>query len=247
MLNSSEGKSPMPIFDSIEARIKKVLANHQRPLVVFDVDDTLVDCRYRKSVVFKDFASQPEIQKKWPVESQKLLNHNWQNICYLVNDNLKCIGVTDKDFGKAVYDFWFKHYFTYPYLVLDRAFPRAPEFVKRCEAMGAHIVYLTARDHLGMYQGTIEALKNLDFPMHAPHIHVMLKPEISMNDHHFKVGALEQIASLGEVVASFENELINLNAMAERFPEAGMYWRKTLYAPDPPPPHANVETMLHFP
>lgn len=237
----------MLIFESIEARIKPLLAKNLRPLAVFDVDDTLIDCRYRKSLVFKAFAAQPEVQERWPDESEKLLAFNWQNLCYRVADNLKLIKVSRADFGDALFQFWLKHYFTYPYLIQDRAFPRAQSFVKHCEELGAHIVYLTARDHMGMYQGTIESLKSLGFPMHPPRTHVMLKAEFSMSDHHFKVGALEQIASLGDVVASFENELINLNAMAERFPEALMYWRKTLYAPDPPAPHSRVETLLHFP
>lgn len=242
---------PISIFDSIEQRIKAVLSQTSgqalRPLVVFDVDDTLIDCRFRKSIVFRDFARQPHIQEKWPVESQKIIALNWQKLCYRVHDNLRNLGINDGAFGDELLNFWLQHYFTYPYLIQDRAFPRAQDFVKRCIDLGSHIVYLTARDHPGMYQGTIEALERLGFPMHAPKTHVMLKPEVSMSDHHFKLGALEEIAALGEVVASFENELINLNAMAERFPNAAMYWRKTLYAPDPPDPHSRVEILLHFP
>ncbi|MBC7532953.1 MAG: hypothetical protein H7318_15370 [Oligoflexus sp.] len=239
----------MPIFDSLEQRIQKILkqGGRKRPLIVFDVDDTLIDCRFRKSLVFRDFANQPRIQKKWPLESQMIIDMDWTRLCYRVNDNLKLLAIADETFGGELLNFWLQHYFTYTYLIQDRAFPGAQDFVKRCLDLGSHIVYLTARDHPGMYQGTIEALSSLGFPMHSPKTHVMLKPEVSMSDHHFKVGALEQIASLGEVVASFENELINLNAMAERFPDAAMYWRKTLYAPDPPPPHSRVEIMLQFP
>ncbi|MBC7661424.1 MAG: HAD family hydrolase [Chitinophagaceae bacterium] len=237
----------MPIFDDIESRIQKALRSKLRPLVVFDVDDTLVDCRYRKAQVFQDFAKQPAVRSQWLAESQTILDLSWERLRYRVQDNLDMVNITSETFRDAIFDHWIKNYFTYPYLLKDRAFPGAQQFVKKCQDMGAHIVYLTARDHMGMYQGTIEALDLLKFPMHSPDIHIMLKPEVSMNDHHFKVGALEQIASLGEVVASFENELVNLNAMAERFPNAAMYWRNTLYAPDPPPPHPRVEILAHFP
>jgi predicted secreted acid phosphatase len=238
----------MPIFEDLKLRIQKVqAAGNEHPLVVFDVDDTLIDCRYRKSLVFRDFANQAEVQSKWPEECRILLELGWERLTYRVADNLGKMGIAEGAFGNALFDYWMKHYFTYPYLIQDRAFPGAQAFVAKCVELGAHIVYLTARDHPGMYQGTIEALESLRFPMHSPKTHVMLKPEVSMSDHHFKVGALDQIASLGRVVASLENELINLNAMAEKWPDAAMYWRKTLYAPDPPPPHPRVEVMLQFP
>ena len=35
-------------------------------------------------------------------------------------------------------------------------------------------------------------------------------------------------------------------ANAERFPEAAMYWRDTLYLPDPPEPHPNIEVLEQF-
>ncbi|RZA21657.1 MAG: HAD family hydrolase [Proteobacteria bacterium] len=247
MQNSSEGKSPTPIFDAIKHAIDLSRAAGNTPMVVFDVDDTLIDCRHRKSLVFHAFAREESTSRRWPDDTKKLSAHNWETLKYRVHDNLHPLSITDKIFGDELLNYWLKHYFTYPYLIQDRAFPGAQAFVKRCLDRGAHIMYLTARDHPGMYQGTVEALESLGFPIHKPNVHVMLKPEASQSDHHFKVGALEDIAALGEVIASFENELPNLNAMAERFPNALMIWRKTLYAPDPPPPHSRVQIMDHFP
>jgi hypothetical protein len=247
MENSSQGRSAEAIADALFRSIDASQSSGHTPLAVFDVDDTLIDCRYRKSLVFHAFAQEESTRRRWPDDSQRLRAHSWQDLKYRVHDNLHPLSITDKIFGEELLGYWLKHYFTYPYLIQDRAFPGAQAFVRACVDRGAHIVYLTARDHPGMYQGTIEALAKLGFPLHQPSIHVMLKPEVSVSDHHFKVAALEDIAALGEVVASFENELSNLNAMAERFPDALMIWRKTLYAPNPPLPHGRVEIMTHFP
>lgn len=247
MQNKSENKSATSILDELKSHILSTLDHKKTPLVVFDVDDTLIDCRHRKSLVFHAFARDDEMQKKWPDDTKKLRDHQWENLKYRVHDNLHPLSITDKIFGEELLSYWLKHYFTYPYLIQDRAFPGAQNFVKRCLEFGAHIVYLTARDHPGMYQGTIEALESLGFPIHKPNIHVMLKPDAAISDYDFKADALEEIAALGEVVASFENELPNLNTMAARFPNALMYWRKTLYAPNPPDPHARVKILEHFP
>lgn len=238
--------SPTPIFDALALQVSDVLKAGRTPLVVFDVDDTLIDCRHRKSLVFHAFAQDKAHVEKWPDDVRKLKAHSWERLQYRVHDNLPPLSIADQIFGEELLSFWLKHYFTYPYLIQDKAFPGAQEFVKKCLDLGAHIVYLTARDHPGMYQGTVVALESLGFPIHKPSIHVMLKQDVSQSDHHFKVEALEEIDRLGEVVASFENELPNLNAMAERFPKALMIWRKTLYAPNPPKPHARVLIMEKF-
>lgn len=235
------------LYAELKHAIENVLGEGKPPLVVFDVDDTLIDCRHRKSLVFHAFAREEDHRNRWPDDTRKLSAHHWESLKYRVHDNLHPLSISNRLFADELLNYWLKHYFSYPYLIQDRAFPGAQAFVKTCLDLGSHIIYLTARDHPGMYQGTVEALESLGFPIHKPHIHVMLKPEYSLDDHHFKVGALEEIAKLGEVVASFENELINLNAMAERFPDALMYWRNTLYAPDPPPPHSRVRIMEVFP
>ncbi len=247
MQNSSSDKSPMPIFEDLYARINSAKASGEVPLIVFDVDDTLIDCRHRKSIVFHDFARDETHRARWPEDTEKLSKHNWQALKYRVHDNLKPLSITDKIFGDELLAFWLKNYFSYPYLIQDKAFPGAQEFVTKCYNLGADIVYLTARDHPGMYQGTIEALESLGFPIHKPNIHVLLKPDVNTSDYDFKLKALEDIAALGRVIASFENELPNLNAMAERFPTALMIWRKTLFAPNPPVPHPRVQIMESFP
>ncbi len=247
MQSSFEDKSPTPIFEFFQSEVEKAQRDGVKALIVFDVDDTLIDCRHRKSLVFHAFAREEATKEKWPHDSDKLSKHDWKALKYRVYDNLPPLSIHDKIFGEELLSYWLKHYFTYPYLIQDKAFPGAQAFVKRCYALGADLVYLTARDHPGMYQGTIEALESLGFPIHKPNIHVMLKPDTSTSDHDFKRSALEEIAALGRVIASFENELPNLNVMAERFPDALMIWRNTLYAPNPPLPHPRVQIMEQFP
>lgn len=238
----------MDLFKALEERRKTLrVRDSARPLLLLDIDDTLIDCRYRKRRVFLDFAAQEEIRREFPSESQTLATIPLAMVQYRVFDSLKLLGIDQRDFGDRLFQFWLNNYFTYPYLVLDEAFPGAVRFVRESYANGFALVYLTGRDQPGMGPGTFEAMHKLGFPRHGEHIHFLLKPDPKTPDLAFKMSALEEVAQMGPVAAAFENELSNLNAMAERFPEAAMYWRNTLFSPDPPEPHPRVEVLAHFP
>jgi hypothetical protein len=97
-----------------------------------------------------------------------------------------------------------------------------------------------------MGQGTFDTMRKLGFPTDGERVHFILKENPAVDDLKFKAMALEKVAPLGKVIAAFENELPNLHVMAERFPDAAMYWRKTLYFPNPPEPLPHVEILLEF-
>lgn len=235
----------MNIYDHLQ-RLRQTIS-HAKPILLLDIDDTLIDCRYRKHKVFMDFIAQPEVAAQFPIECAKLRLLPWQSVQYRVADNLISASIDQQDFGAALFAFWRQHYFTYPYLIQDIAFPGAVDFVKYFYDTAHTLVYLTGRDQAGMGAGTLFSLKHLGFPCSGPDIHFILKPDVEMGDLEFKRSALEDVAALGPLLAAFENELGNLNAMALRFPEAAMYWRKTLYAPDPPTPHPRVIQLDAFP
>ena len=236
----------MSIFESTQKRIEDAQAKGLLPVIIFDLDDTLIDCRHRKYRVIRDFLALALVQENFAYECQILSQLSWENVQYRVLDTLAQQGVQNPIFGDQLFQFWRKHYFTYPYLINDEPFPRALELVQHCHDLGAVTVYLTGRDVPGMGQGTYDSMQKLGFPVTGDRVHFILKKDPTEGDLEFKIGALERIAVLGHVIAALENELPNLNAMAERFPHASMYWRKTLYLPHPPQPHPRVEELLHF-
>lgn len=236
----------MNIFEKLQGLIEASLVCGEQPVIIFDLDDTLIDCRHRKHRVIHEFIQQLHIRDAFALECQLVERLSWENVQYRVLDTLVQEGIQNQLFGEQLVQYWRERYFTYPYLIEDRPFPRALEFVQHCRQLGAIIVYLTGRDVPGMGQGTYDAMRKLGFPTADERVHFILKEDPAIDDLAFKVGALEKIAPLGKVIAAFENELANLHAMAERFPDAAMYWRKTLYLPNPPEPMPQVEVLLHF-
>lgn len=236
----------MSLFETFKYRIEEALASGEQPVIIFDLDDTLIDCRHRKHRVIHDFIKLPQVRESFALECQMVERLSWENVQYRVLDTLAQEGVQNQLFGEQLFHFWRQHYFTYPYLIDDKPFPRALEFVQHCHDLGASAVYLTGRDIPGMGQGTFDAMRKLGFPADGERVHFILKEDPAIGDLEFKVMALDKVAPLGKVIAAFENELPNLHVMAERFPDAAMYWRKTLYLPNPPEPLPHVEILLEF-
>ena len=70
-----------------------------------------------------------------------------------------------------------------------------------------------------MTRGTRETLERLRFPM-GDRTDLMLRPRDLTADKDFKVVASRRINRKGTVLAQFENEPANANAMLPLFPEA---------------------------
>ncbi len=230
------------ILEQIITKINSSVSAGLRPIVILDVDDTLVDCRHRKLAVIRDFSKTPPLN---PLKEQ-LAHISLSQISYRVVHCLQNLGINDPRLADELFQFWLSRYFTTPYLINDIAFPGAAEFVTKLVHHGAHIVYLTARDQPGMGEGTDKFLHQSSFPYPHPQAVLMMKPDISQPDAAFKQSILPEIARKGEVIASFENEIAHLNHMADFFPQALMIWRDTQYAPQPPQPHARIQVLSHF-
>lgn len=223
------------IMGRILEKTNDLLSRGLNPLVIFDLDDTLIDCRYRKHRVFQDFIQLPDIIKHFPDDVRRVRNLSCEKIAYRIVDNMDKVGVISPEFRRKIEAFWAFHYFTNPYVAHDHPFPGSVNFVRDLHQAGARIVYFSGRDLPGMGKGTRENLTRLGFPM-GENTELVLKPNSLMPDLTFKQLALPMIRRLGEVVAVFENESRNLNAIAEEFPLALLVLLDTLHSPNPPAP-----------
>lgn len=71
------------------------------------------------------------------------------------------------------------------------------------------------------------------FPIDSVKAKLMMKPTKEMDDLQFKKDAFQSISELGVVVAGFENEPANINAMRARFPEAHMVFLDSIHSKKP--------------
>ena len=94
----------------------------------------------------------------------------------------------------------------------------AAAYARRAHGTGVQLVYLTARPER-MRPGTEEVLRRFGFPLPGPGVQLWMKPDDpSVDDEAFKRSAHARLASLGRLVAAFDNEPGHVNDFRDDVP-----------------------------
>jgi hypothetical protein len=188
------------------------------PVVVFDLDGTLLDNRPRTLAIFR------ELSDSWvgaePDIASRLRGAQASQLAYHVSDSLGMLGITREDLVKQAFEFWRDRFFRDAYLRHDVEVPGASAFARACYDRGATLVYLTGRDLPLMGVGTFMSLRDLGFPIGVAGTELVLKPRADMPDAEFKCYEAPRLARVGTVVAAFDNEPENCNVFAAHYPQA---------------------------
>lgn len=184
---------------------------------VFDLDGCLFDTRIRLVTIFHEFASVKGADGRYFAFAERSDFTDWD-----LKKPLRKYGMPESEIDaifKEFIDFWWKRFFSDEYVAWDDPMPGATDLVRACYEQGMHIVYLTGRDH-NMRAGTEVALRRCGFPYDIDRTVLFTKPKFEMEDTAYKMTALEDIAQLGTVSVSIDNEPANINSMSERFQDA---------------------------
>jgi len=214
------------------------------PVVVFDLDGTIMDNRPRVVAILHELA---EVwQDKHPEASSALLGLDIEGVAYGVVETMKRAGVEGRALHEEGFAFWRQRFFADPHIRHDTEVLGARDFVNACYDAGAVVVYLTGRDLPKMALGSFASLRDLGFPIGVVGTELVTKPAFETPDHVFKKGVAPSLARLGEVVAVFDNEAANCNLLLEAYPECTAVFLDTQYAPDPPPLDPRVHVIHSF-
>ncbi len=239
-LSQAEQKA---LLDDVVERCR-VDGKARAPVVVFDLDGTLMDNRPRTAVILR------ELGELWrdrhPEVAQTLASAKSEHLAYLLTDTLSRLGVTKTELVREAEIFWRERFFTDSYLAHDVEVPGASAFARACYEAGGILVYFTGRDLPLMGIGSFASLRDLGFPIGLPGTELVLKPDAAMPDEAFKRMQGPALARVGKVVAIFDNEPGNCNILGEHFPEAHSVLLDTQHLPGAPPLDASVRTIADF-
>ncbi len=231
----------MSTLELVYKRIEDSKNKGLKPLVVFDLDDTLIDCRYRKRFVLREFCALELNQKAWKDECDKVLSAKLESYEYRVADFLDNLSIDNIEFKSALEKYWLSKYFTNTYLAADEFFPGAIRSLEKMRSLGAEIRYFTGRDEPGMKEGTVKKLNE-----HGLNDKLFMKPKADIADDEYKVVFFKKVLEDFDLVCFFENELRNLNPFVDQYPNSLFVWLDTLHSPNQPNKHVKIHTMTQW-
>jgi len=233
-------------LQDVVLRVGAWLGKGLHPVVLMDLDDTLLSTSFRHIRIMNEFVKQPHIGARFPRESQIALNPSLSKILYSITDTAKNLGVENEAFLNDLRAFWFKRFFKNAYILEDQPIEGAPKYCWRLIKSGAILVYLTGRDET-MRQGSLQSLRQHEFPLpNDGNVQLILKPAFETPDLDFKVAALRSASALGEVAAGFENEPGHINLFQETFPQGLMVFVDSRHSGKPIKPCSSVRWIKNF-
>jgi len=235
---------PAALF-TVLTRVRDAATAGEKPVVILDLDDTLIDAGSRTLRILREVAAEPAIDAAHPGLAARLAALPREAVRYDLGENMRMLEVADATSIARFKEAWLARFFTSAYCRLDDANPGAATYVTALHAAGAHVIYLTGRDEGRMGDGTRQNLMASGFPLDAS-AELILKQDPAQDDTAFKIQVFERLRALGRVVAGFENEPRNVNAMGDAFPGAQMVFVDTRHSANPDVPHADIPWVADF-
>ncbi len=232
------------LLEGIVRRAQHEPGSGSPPVVVFDLDGTLMDNRPRSCAILHELGGLWETRH--PEIANRLRNVTPDALAYLVSDSMRMLGIVAEDLVLEAEGYWRSRFFRDEHLVHDVAIDGAVEFARDCYDAGASLVYLTGRDlpHMGL--GTFRSLRDLGFPIGVAGTQVILKPNADMPDEAFKRLVAPDLRRIGHVLAAFDNEPGNCNAFLEAYPDCASVMVDTQHMPGAPSLTTGVHVIATF-
>lgn len=230
----------------LRALIERVrAANKTRsPLIVLDLDGTLLDNRPRTAAILRELADRWHPTR--PELAALLREARYEALDYLFSDNLRLLGVEEEEHHAEAFEYWKSRFFFDDLLHHDVPVVGAVEFTRACYDAGATLVYFTGRDLPNMALGTYASLRDNGFPIGVPGTELVLKPDAEMSDEDFKRSVTPLLHRSGVVTAAFDNEPGNCNIFKELFPETDVFLVDTQHFPGAPALDPRVSVIADF-
>jgi hypothetical protein len=233
----------------VAKRLENVKRRGGDPWVVLDLDSTLYEVAPRTFAIIRDWISESTGLPKHI--SEALAKIQMSHIGYSLKDTFSALGldISKKDIETSwenLKNYWWDRFFANTYLLHDRAYPGAVEFVQELYRMGAGIAYLTGREEAKMKKGTLENLKRDGFPLDPKRCELFMKTDPALSDHDYKQQTAKKILQKGEVIASFENEPQNVVILYETFPDTLHVFMDTVCSDSPAKPVHGIYKIKGF-
>ena len=224
------------VVDEIEVEVKTAASQNLNPIVVFDLDSTLFDPRYRAAAILESYGKDNTSMRlrKVPVES---IRHSlFETLAALQFTQAQIQGAE----GRAIKDYFDVEYPAGKNFHLDKPIQGAVAYVNKLKAAGARIVYVSERS-AGAEAETKAALGAAGFP--DGDLESQLR---SGSVSKWKAGVVQRLSTEGTLVAAFDDESRVANAMKDALRTGWVVRLETRAKPGSPALESGIETLGDF-
>ncbi|HBP18636.1 MAG TPA: hypothetical protein DEA08_12730 [Planctomycetes bacterium] len=190
-------------------------------VVLFDLDSTLIDTRPRQVAVLRAWAAREGVTELYGLQPEHIQSWDW-------TETLKRAGAPFpriKELAKRLRQPWSEGYWSDAALVHDLPMAGASAYLRALHAKGATLAYVGRR--ASQEAGTRRSLEQLGFPL-GERARLVLDEVAEAETRKARKAAakaarersLSTVAALGSVVAAFENEGHQVDALRQRWPGA---------------------------
>lgn len=234
-------------IDEVADAVADAVAAGGVPVVIFDLDDTLFETLTRSAAILREFGEREG--------DDRLRGARDEHVRFGLEDTLTQVGLTPAeiagDLGRRVRRFWSPRFFNGTHYHLDTPLPGSVAYVQRLHALGARIVYLTGRKAIAE-EPSRAALSAAGFPTDG-RTALFCKPTPAPGEPRLETAewkgltARNTVVGMGTVVAAFDNEPVNCNALREALPATTrVLFLDTLYKPDSPALLPEIVTIRDY-
>jgi hypothetical protein len=220
----------------------------QDTLYLLDIDSTLVTTHQRNTAILKEFCRTHS--QDFPEECSHINKMECQLGDYGYHSVFARHGLDSQslDCQPTLSEFWRKHFFSNNYLHHDRPTPGALEWTKKLQQAQVPFIYLTARHHGPMWDGTLSSMAELGFPI-APEI-LFLKQNLELSDEEYKAQKISQIRQQypQHQILLIDNEPVVLHKVLQQHSDILLCWYDLTHSgkKEPPPQALAIKDFLAF-
>jgi len=199
------------VLISLEKKIEVVKQNGVMPVIVFDIDNTIISSSPRIEKILKD------ANKKYHSKSlaKYLKNKNNEFKYHQLKELFVTLKVKPKK-SEKIFKYFNEKFFLNEYTKYDVALKNSLEMVNKFYKKGAFIIYLTARGRKALV-GTIDSLDRLGFPIAKTRTSLIMRDSREQKSPLYKKRALAELSTMGTILAVFDDKIENLEAFTSFF------------------------------
>lgn len=222
-------------YRPVIGRIDEIKKSGKRPVVILDIDETILDARPRKLAVLRAYIEEKIHSKPdMALAQDRAADLKPEDLPYDTDGMIRVAGLSGRGLEDDYAGYFRRHFMSSRYLHLDTETPGAREFLLAIKGQGAEIVYLTGRIEETMREGTIGRFRDLSLPIDEDGVSLIMTSDDRERESEYKTRLMAQAIGNGVLAAFFENEPANINAIARIYPDAIYYLVGDRHKPNAP-------------